>query len=1257
MAHIAKIRIAAAVLIWMTGMHLLALDDRQFPHLESVARMNFGCVEAAQHLTRSVTLRNTGDATLTIDSLNVSCPCVEVQAAANSIEAGGSIDIVISLDTTGLSGNLRRLVYVRTNDPDQPLAHIVVNAIVQTPGRADDDTGLRPHVPGEVLVRFDPARCEIPAQDDGDALATIAAAKGCTGMEVVRYSSNLACLALAEDESVTAACARLSADPDVVYVQPNYQYQPRIIPDDTHLDLQYHLHNTGQSIQSQSGIAGADIQAADAWDINTGHGIIVAVLDTGVDYTHPDLSSQMWDGTNCVDVNGDPLGDCIHGYDFSSGDDKDPKPSGSSHGTHIAGIVGALGNNGIGTAGAIWDVQIMAVRSSALTSSELMQGVYFASHNGAKVINASWGWAGSSCDAALVLDEALYDAIAQFPGLFVGAAGNSNRNHNGTTWYDSTDYGHPTNCWVALDNVLNVAMTNNRDQLSGNTDFGINVDIAAPGKSIYSTTVGTSYGIKTGTSMSAPLVVGVAALAWDFRPDLTVSQLREAIRSNGDCLDALSGKLFTSNPPYCSSSGARLNAYKILASLASPTISDLAGYTGPDRNTAIVNDGATIDVQPYWEWTEPVGQGILDGYVVELPGVFSGDVFEPEFDAAALNLTLLPGEHTITIRGRNDQGPLGAPISHSFVVTADEPLALFENLPATIDEGEQLTVQVRLHGAPDSSISISYQTTAGTATVDEDYLETNGTLTWAAGETGIRSFTIEGISDDLDEALETLTVTLSTTDDVTIVNATRTVFLVDDDDPPIAFAENITVLEDGVNAAIELSLLSPSGKTVTVDYATASSAALSTQDFNAVVGSLTWPPGSTITKTVIVGLINDGLGEPPEAFFLDLFNVVNATFPDKITVTILDDDAPSLAVSIADTSEDGNFMDVDVTMTGFSTLTVSATVSTTTNGTAQSGTDFEPLSTTVDWGPVETGTQTVQITLLDDLTDEYPETIHVELTAIDNAVIATGSDTAAIQDDDPPPFITVNDATANEGETISFTIELSAVSGKDVDFTYALTGESANVVGRDVAAGDDTAATISAGDTTTTITAELANDPRDEGDEIFNIILTVDPDTVATDQRSTLTATGTIVDDDVAFVLEAGWAMIGIPDGTDAPADTHSTILLYPRPTIWAWDAVAKRYDVFDETSDVTTAGSAYFAYASEAATLLFEIPAAPSSIELTAGWNLIAVTVQMDFAALSPAVIGVAWTWDGQTLVPVSQLEPRRAYWVYATEAAAIEF
>jgi hypothetical protein len=299
----------------------------------------------------------------------------------------------------------------------------------------------------------------------------------------------------------------------------------------------------------------------------------------------------------------------------------------------------------------------------------------------------------------------------------------------------------------------------------------------------------------------------------------------------------------------------------------------------------------------------------------------------------------------------------------------------------------------------------------------------------------------------------------------------------------------------------------------------------------------------------------------------------------------------------------------------------------------------------------------VQITLHDDLTDEHDETIHVELTDLQNAVIATGSDTAAILDDDSQPFITVNDATANEGETISFAVELSEASGKDIDFTYELTNESANVIGRDVVAGDDTAVTIPAGDVTTTILAQLANDPRDEGDEVFNIILTVDPETVAADQRSTTTATGTIIDNDVAFVLEPGWTMIGIPDGTDAPADMHSTTLLYPRPTIWAWDAVAKRYDVFDETSDVTTAGSAYFAYASEAATLLFEIPAAPSSIELTAGWNLIAVTVQMDFAALSPAVIGVAWTWDGQTLVPVSQLEPRRAYWVYATEAAAIEF
>jgi hypothetical protein len=448
--------------------------------------------------------------------------------------------------------------------------------------------------------------------------------------------------------------------------------------------------------------------------------------------------------------------------------------------------------------------------------------------------------------------------------------------------------------------------------------------------------------------------------------------------------------------------------------------------------------------------------------------------------------------------------------------------------------------------------------------------------------------------------------------------------------------------------------------TVLVNVSTTTNGTAETDvDFESFSETVVWEPGESGLKTVQIKLLNDAIDEDDETINVTLTNPKDAILTKAAdTAAILDDDvSPTLSISVDDAQEDGGGMDIEISIQGSSVETVSATVSTTLNGSAASGTDFEALSTTVEWAPETIGTKTVQITLHDDLTDEHDETIHVELTDLQNAVIATGSDTAAIQDDDPQPFITVNDATGNEGETISFAVELSEASGKDIDFTYELTNESANVIGRDVVAGDDTAVTIPAGDVTTTILAQLANDPRDEGDEVFNIILTVDPETVAADQRSTTTATGTIIDNDVAFVLEPGWTMIGIPDGTDAPADMHSTTLLYPRPTIWAWDAVAKRYDVFDETSDVTTAGSAYFAYASEAATLLFEIPAAPSSIELTAGWNLIAVTVQMDFAALSPAVIGVAWTWDGQTLVPVSQLEPRRAYWVYATEAAAIEF
>jgi subtilisin family serine protease len=273
---------------------------------------------------------------------------------------------------------------------------------------------------------------------------------------------------VALDDSVTVeqALAEFSRDPAVLHVQPNYQYSLSTIDtNDVHRWLLWWL----DSLDDQ------DIDAPEAWEISEGSGIIVAVIDTGVAYNHPDLLWNMWDGTNCVDENGATLGGCLHGYDYED-NDKNPLPTSHTHGTHVAGTIAALKNN---THGIIWvapQAQIMALKSG-LTTVDIVKNIAFAEQNGAKIINASW-W-------GTAFDPILYDAIAWFSGLFVSAAGNSGSDNDTTLHHYPADY--------TLPNIITVAATNDSDSLAGFSSYGnISVDLGAPWQAIYSTLVSSS---------------------------------------------------------------------------------------------------------------------------------------------------------------------------------------------------------------------------------------------------------------------------------------------------------------------------------------------------------------------------------------------------------------------------------------------------------------------------------------------------------------------------------------------------------------------------------------------------------------------------------------------------------------------------------------------------------------------------------------------------------------------------------------------
>ncbi|MFM6632547.1 MAG: S8 family serine peptidase, partial [Microcystis panniformis] len=364
---------------------------------------------------------------------------------------------------------------------------------------------------------------------------------------------------IATNLRVEETVKRYSQDLRVQFIEPNYndnKLAVPLIPNDPSFPLLWGLNNTGQT----GGTPNADIDAPEAWgDLqgwgwfpNTGNAI-VGVIDTGVDYTHPDLINNIWKNpgetgggkeTNGIDDDGNGYIDDFRGWDFFNNDNN--PMDGYGHGTHVAGTIGAEGNNGIGVTGVNWKVKIMPIQifssgGAAASDFAIAQAIQYATANGADLTNNSWGGGAFSM--------AIYTAI-QAGRLFVAAAGNNYGQNNDITPFYPATYN--------LNNIISVEATDHNDNLAGFSSYGATtVDLAAPGVNIYSTLpvggslMGSNYGYSSGTSMAAPHVAGAAALMVATRrdrglPDLTPVQLRQYVLNGVDVIPGLSGKNATS---------------------------------------------------------------------------------------------------------------------------------------------------------------------------------------------------------------------------------------------------------------------------------------------------------------------------------------------------------------------------------------------------------------------------------------------------------------------------------------------------------------------------------------------------------------------------------------------------------------------------------------------------------------------------------------------------------------------------------------